>query len=106
VVHLSVIGAGLPGLRVRVGYFFARHQISIGLTVVPAPVPAGTVWRPYPHPSGLLPAGLQVFSARCHIYARTLSTDRTRSVKQRPRLVKRPVTSVTSVRLRLIHPFT
>jgi hypothetical protein len=54
---------------VRVGYFFARYQISIGLIVVPASVPADTVWRPYPHPSGFLPAGLRVFSTRCHLYA-------------------------------------
>ena len=66
-VHLSVIGAGLSGLRVRVGYFFARYQISVGLTAVPAPMPVGTVWRPYPRPSGLLPTGLRVFFIRCHL---------------------------------------
>jgi len=55
------------GLRMRVGYFFTRHQISIGFTAVPAPMPVVTVWRPYPRPSGLLPAGLRVFSTRCHL---------------------------------------
>jgi hypothetical protein len=35
-------------------------------------------------------------------HAQTLSSDRTRPVKQRPC----PITSVTTVRLRLIHPFT
>jgi hypothetical protein len=66
---LSLIGAGLSGLRVRIGYFFARHQISIGLIVVPASVPTGAVWHPYPHLSGLLPAGLRIFFTRCHLYA-------------------------------------
>ena len=66
-VHLSVIGAGISGLRVRVGYFFARYQISVGLTAVPTPMPVGTVRRPYSCPSGLLPMGLRVFSTRCHL---------------------------------------
>jgi hypothetical protein len=37
--------------------------------------------------------------------AQTLNADRTRLVKQRPRPVQRPVTTVTSVRLRLISDF-
>jgi hypothetical protein len=32
-------------------------------------------------------------------HAQTLNTDRTRPVKQRPRSIQRPVTSVTSIRL-------
>jgi len=72
---------------VRVGYFFARYQISIGLIVVPASVPAGTVWRPYPCPSGFLPAGFRVFSTRCHLYARYAIV----SVKQTMRFLDSPL---------------
>jgi hypothetical protein len=37
--------------------------------------------------------------------AQTLNADRMRPVKQRPRPVQRPVTSVTSVRLRFFSDF-
>jgi hypothetical protein len=61
-ILLPVIEAGL---RVQIGYFFTRYQISIGWIVVPALVP--TVFCPYPHPSGLLPVGLRIFFTRCHL---------------------------------------
>jgi len=39
---MSGIGAGLAGLRVRISFFHAREQISVGFRVMPTPVPAGT----------------------------------------------------------------
>jgi hypothetical protein len=42
------IGAGLVGLRMWISFFHAREKLSVGSTVTPAPVPAGTDLDPYP----------------------------------------------------------
>ena len=58
------------GLRVRASFFIARMSMPVGHNLVSAPVPAGTSPRPYPRPPGLVPAGTQIFCARCHLYTR------------------------------------
>ena len=58
---------GLAGMRVRIAILNAREQLSAGFGFVPAP--AGDEWRPYPRPSGFLPAGTRIFGARCHLYS-------------------------------------
>jgi hypothetical protein len=58
---------GLAGMRVRIAYFFAREQLSVGYNFVPASAPAGGEWRLYPRPSGFLPAGMQIFCTCCHL---------------------------------------
>ena len=61
------VRAGSAGLRARICYFPTRLSLPVGFKTVPAPVPAGTNWRPYPRPSGLVPTGTRVFSVRCHL---------------------------------------
>jgi hypothetical protein len=56
--HMS---ADLADLRVRISFFHAREQISIGFGVTPAPMPAGRDTDAYPHPSGFISAGTQIF---------------------------------------------
>ena len=60
-------GAGLADKRARIANFFAREELSSGFRMVPAPVPAGKKWCPYPCPSGSMPAGMRAFCARCHL---------------------------------------
>jgi hypothetical protein len=66
--HMSAMGAGLAGLRVRIPFFPAREQISVGFRVMPALAPAGKDSDPYPRPSGFKSAGTRIFRARCHLY--------------------------------------
>jgi hypothetical protein len=60
------VSAGLASLRVRACSFLTRVPLPVGHDFLLAPVPAGTGLRQYLHPPGRVPAGMQIFSARCH----------------------------------------
>ena len=50
-------------MQVRISFFHAHVQISIGFRITPMPMPVGTNLNPYPCPSGFLSAGTRIFCA-------------------------------------------
>ena len=60
-------GAGLADKRARIANFFANEELSSRFRMVPAPMPMGKKWCPYPCPLGSMPTGMRAFCARCHL---------------------------------------